>query len=150
MKTDYHPNYISKILKPFRANSCLDEFKNNIIHSFNKLYLEEPFTEGDILEFMAIYDQPLVYSDVGLNIDRHHTFREMWNNPKGKSLVEMSFVYKRAQWLYEAIYDSLHLYETIQRRRDLIPILKNVFLLFKNNYEKQIFERYYQYYKQFT
>lgn len=150
MKTNYYTQYVSQLLFSFQKDGCLQSFKNNIIHNFNRLQCEEPYTKEDILEFIAIYDQPLAYSYVGLNINRYHNFKEMRGNQLGEKLIQLSYNYKRAQWLNEAIYDALRLYETIHRRFDLIPILKNVFDNFKNSYERQIFETYYSYYSQFT
>lgn len=109
---------------------------------------QETWNDTDITTFCSIYNTPLKYNDIGLEINQYHTFRQIIENGSniGIELVICCFRYKRAQNLYQYLLDILFVADSKRPNIGILSMLKATFKEFVNRYEKDILENYYQYY----
>ena len=110
---------------------------------------QESWTESDINNFASIYNLPLIYQNIGIEIKDYLSFYEMLDtkNPMAIDIVVLSFKYKRAQNLYAFLSETLFIADKKRPFLGLLFILKTVFTRFKDKYEKNILESYFSFYQ---
>jgi hypothetical protein len=107
---------------------------NDIINKFQYIY-NMKISDEDIIKFINLYDKPLVYLNVGIDIISYLTFKEILeykNISYGKKIVEYSIKLKELDNYYENLYDKNN--------------YSNIYKKYKNKCENDILENYYHFY----
>ena len=107
---------------------------NDIINKFECIY-NLKLSDEDIIKFINIYNKPLIYLNIGIDIVSYLTFKEILeykNISYGKKIVEYSIKSKEFDKLFENI-DNKDNYKLIYKK-------------YKNKCENEILENYYHFY----
>ena len=142
------------------------EVLQSIIHNYNNLEIIEnildqqfaviknqPITKDKLVQFSEIYRSPIVYVNIGIDITKYDNFLEMIsiNNSAekrliGEILLEYSYRYKMIQ---EFKIELIERCKILCLKYNMVPIYERIYEIFKKYkeyFDKNIFETYYQYY----
>ena len=137
----------------------IKNLKNNLSNIENILdnlfcnVQDQPFTTENLITFATIYNKPLEYKNIGIEIERYDSFLEMISttNPiekirLGYILLRYSYKYKLIQELQNNLLETYKILSSRCKYPDFHNILHKIFKFHQYNFEKHILETYYQYY----
>ena len=107
---------------------------NDIYDKFENIY-NSNIIDRDIIDFINIYNKPLIYLNIGIEIVSYLTFKEILeykNISYGKKIVEYSIKSKELDKFYENLIDNKNYTEIYKK--------------YKNKCDNKILENYYHFY----
>jgi len=141
-------NLSIQLIKSLKNNHIdLDNILNHLFVVVNN----QPFNNTDLEKFARIYNEPLVYQNIGLLIKKYDSFTEMIlaeSNKKeiGYDIVKYSYKYHN---IIEFNNECKKIYQLVQHKYkndNFKQCLDSIFHQYKKYYEKLILETYYKYY----
>jgi len=126
----------------------------NIENALNHLFVivnNQICSNTDLEKFSRIYNEPLIYKNIGLTIEKYDKFTEMispesYKKELGYDIVKYSYKYHLIIELKNELKATYQLVKHKFKNDSFQPCLDSICNEYKKYYEKLILETYYTYY----
>ncbi len=149
--------FILDFLQSVRHNhNNLQIIEYDIDQLFSKL-INLPYTLSQGIQFAKIYREPIVYVNLGIEIEKYDSFLEMISTLNhyekrliGEKILENSYKYKLAQEFKIELTERCKILCWKYNMSPINEIIKKIFKKYKECFDKKILETYYEYYNYIT
>ena len=146
--------FILDFLQSVRHNhNNLEIIEYDLDQLFSKI-INLPYSLDQGIQFAKIYREPIVYVNIGIEIEKYDNFLEMIStlNHYGKRLIgekilEYSYKYKLAQEFKIELIERCKILCWKYIMSPIYEIIKKIFKKYKEYFDKKILETYYEYYQ---
>lgn len=141
-------NLSLQLIKTLRNNDI------NLENTLNHLFVvvnNKTCSNTDLEKFARIYNEPLIYQNIGLNIEKYDSFTEMISPEShkkeiGYDILKYSYKYHLIIELKNELKRTYKLVQHKFKNDSFQPTIETIFNEYKKYYEKLILETYYKYY----
>jgi hypothetical protein len=149
--------FILEFLQSIRNNyNNLQIIEYDLDQLFSK-FINMPYALDRAIQFAKIYREPIVYVNLGIEIEKYDSFLEMISTLHhyekqliGEKILEYSYKYKLAQEFKIELIERCKILCWKYNMSPIYEIIKKIFKKYKEYFDKNILETYYEYYNYIT